>query len=269
MARPVPEILDTEVAVIGGGIVGLGIAFEARRAGHAVTVIDPEPVGGATFAAAGMLAPVSELHYQEEDLLELMLASAARWPDFVEPLLAPGFPDTGFRTTPTLVLGADAADRAALADLRDVQLRHGLGVEQLGTRAARAAEPLVGPHISCAYRVAQDHQVDPRGVAAAILAFLGEDVLVRSAAVGLLHEKAGDTQSTVTGVVLADGREVRAPLDLQVTADLQAPAERVREQARLLDLVGHVLEDVVAPAVDVHEAVEGDIPAGMAGCHLG
>ena len=62
-----------------------------------------------------------------------------------------------------------------------------------------------------------------------------------------------------------DGCEVRAALDLQVAADLQAPAERVREQARPLDLVGHVLEDAVAPAVNVHEAVEGDIPAGMAG----
>ncbi len=29
-----------------------------------------------------MLAPVSELHYQEEDLLELMLESSRLWPGF-------------------------------------------------------------------------------------------------------------------------------------------------------------------------------------------
>jgi hypothetical protein len=29
-----------------------------------------------------MLAPVSELHYQEEDLLELMLESSGLWPAF-------------------------------------------------------------------------------------------------------------------------------------------------------------------------------------------
>lgn len=210
MARTVPENPTTEVAVIGGGIVGLGIALEARRAGHTVTIIDPDPGNGASFAAAGMLAPVSELHYQEEELLDLTLASAARWPDFAAPLLASGLPDIGLCTTPTLVLGADAADRAALADLRDVQLAHGLDVAQLSIREARAAEPLVGPHISCAYLMAQDHQVDPRGVVAAIREVLGEDAVVRSAAVGLLHEDPSDTHSRVTGVVLADGRRITA-----------------------------------------------------------
>ncbi|MGO4385698.1 glycine oxidase ThiO [Specibacter sp. RAF43] len=221
MARTVPEIISTDVAVIGGGIVGLGIAWEAQCAGHAVTVIDPAPASGATFAAAGMLAPVSELHYQEEDLLELTLASAARWPEFVAPLMAAGHADTGFLTTPTLVLGADAADRTALANLRDVQLRHGLDVAQLTIREARAQEPLVGPHICAAYRVAADHQVDPRGVATAIRVQLNvvaaergrlreEQTSIRRNAVGLVHQDPADTHSAVTGVLLEDGREVHA-----------------------------------------------------------
>ena len=240
MAPSVPENFAREkratgVAVIGGGIVGLGIAWEAQRAGRAVTVIDPAPATGATFAAAGMLAPVSELHYQEEELLELALASAARWPGFAASLAGAGVRDTGFRTTATLVLGADAADRRALADLRDVQLRHGLDVEVLGIKEARAQEPLVGPHISCAYRIAADHQVDPRGTAAAIRARLagvaaarGEaDPFIMEAAAGLLwdggagtggrhpgaqHPGGGwaDWQGRVVGVVLHDGTEIRA-----------------------------------------------------------
>lgn len=233
MARTVPEIITTEVAVIGGGIVGLGIAWEAQRSGRAVTVIDPAPAAGATFAAAGMLAPVSELHYQEDGLLELALASAARWPEFVAPLVAAGHADTGFRTTPTLVLGADAADRVALADLRDVQLRHGLDVEQLAIRAARAAEPMVGPNISAAYRIARDHQVDPRGVATAIRVQLNvvaadrgrlreEQTSIRRNAVSLLHDDPANTRSQVTGVLLEDGREVRA-LEVVVANGLGAP----------------------------------------------
>ncbi|WP_125609693.1 glycine oxidase ThiO [Specibacter cremeus] len=216
-----PETITTDVAVIGGGIVGLGIAWEAQRAGHAVTVIDPTPGTGATFAAAGMLAPVSELHYQEDDLLGLTLASAARWPEFVAPLVAAGHADTGFRTTPTLVLGADAADRRALADLCDVQLAHGLEVEQLTIRQARQDEPMIGPHISAAYRINQDHQVDPRGVATAIRVQLNveaaaagrlreEQTSIRRAAVDLLHEDLLDSGSRVTGVLLEDGRQVRA-----------------------------------------------------------
>lgn len=211
-----------DVAVIGGGIVGLGIAWEAQRSGRRVTVIDPEPASGATFAAAGMLAAISELHYQEQPLLELMLASAALWPGLLASLDAPGLPDTGFRTTPTLVLGADAADRQALADLRAVQLRHGLDVEQLSIRAARAAEPLLSPQLSCALRVAADHQLDPRATAAAFRRRLAEvaasrgageaaEMFVEQRATGLLWGAAGTTaHARITGVVLADGREVHA-----------------------------------------------------------
>ena len=79
-------VIEADVAVIGGGVVGHGIAWEARRSGRSVVLIDQAPGSGASWAAAGMLAPVSELHYQEEGLLELMLESSARWPGFAATL---------------------------------------------------------------------------------------------------------------------------------------------------------------------------------------
>ena len=75
-----------DVAVIGGGIIGLGIAWEAIRRGHSVALVDPDPATGATQAAAGMIAPASELHYREEHLLELTVDSACRYPDFLSSL---------------------------------------------------------------------------------------------------------------------------------------------------------------------------------------
>lgn len=162
--------LQTDVAVIGGGVIGHGIAWEARRSGRSVVVIDDAPGSGASWAAAGMLAPVSELHYQEEDLLELMLESSALWPAFAAGLEDPaGKAPTGYRTTATLALGADAADRRALADLREVQLSNGLAVEPLLLREARSREPLLSPGISCAFDIPADHQVDPRKIAERIL----------------------------------------------------------------------------------------------------
>ena len=165
------EAIHADVAVIGGGVVGLGIAHQARKLGYSVAVIDPAPATGATFAAAGMLAPVSELHYQEEDLLELMLESSRLWPAFVDGL-SDGGNATGYRTTPTLAVGADAADRRALADLRTVQLAAGLKVEPLSVRTARDREPLLSPQISCAFDIPADHQVDPRKLAEHLLAAL-------------------------------------------------------------------------------------------------
>ncbi|GAB5079284.1 glycine oxidase ThiO [Arthrobacter sp. AD-310] len=151
-----------DVAVIGGGVVGHAIAWEARRSGRSVVLIDDAPGSGASWAAAGMLAPVSELHYQEEDLLDLMLASSARWPRFAADLAAASGESSGYLTTPTIAVGADAADRRALMDLRAVQQASGLSVEPLTVREARRREPLLSPAVACALDTPADHQVDPR-----------------------------------------------------------------------------------------------------------
>ncbi|PNI10186.1 glycine oxidase ThiO [Arthrobacter sp. AFG7.2] len=161
--RPAPgSTLTADVAVIGGGIIGHSIAWEAKRSGRSVAVIDDAPGSGASWAAAGMLAPVSELHYQEEELLELMLEASGRWPGFAADLAAAAALDPGYITTPTLAVGADAADRRALLDLRAVQQANGLTVEPLTIRDARRREPLLSPGIACALDTPADHQVDPR-----------------------------------------------------------------------------------------------------------
>ncbi|MCH6469558.1 glycine oxidase ThiO [Sinomonas terrae] len=190
-----------DVAVIGGGVVGLGIAWEAARSGRHVVVVDPAPGSGASFAAAGMLAAVSEYHYQEEELLGLMIASAEYWPEFASPLAV----EAGYLRTPTLCIAADAADRQALADLRRVQEHYGLDVRSLSVREARQLEPLLAPGISGAFEIAADHQVDPRRLLSALLSRLGEERVVRERARGLLWEGG-----RVVGVRLATGRELRA-----------------------------------------------------------
>lgn len=190
-----------DVAVIGGGVVGLGIAWEMARSGRHVVVIDPAPGTGASFAAAGMLAAVSEYHYQEEDLLGLMLASARRWPEFAEPLAA----EAGYLRTPTLCIAADGADRQALADLRAVQEAHGLAVNPLTVREVRSREPMLSPGIVGAFEIAADHQVDPRRLVAALLARIGTERLVRRRAQALVWDGP-----RVAGVRLDDGSELRA-----------------------------------------------------------
>ncbi|WP_235563327.1 glycine oxidase ThiO [Arthrobacter sp. Soil782] len=189
-----------DVAVIGGGIIGLGIAWEAIRRGHSVALVDPDPATGATQAAAGMIAPASELHYREEHLLELTVDSACRYPEFLSSLAWTGI-DPGYRKTGTLVLAIDGADRTALADLRDVQTHHSLSVEQVSLREARRSEPMIGPAATAAFSAPDDHQVDPRKLAAALLAALGErGRLVRARASGLEYDGR-----RVTGAILEDG----------------------------------------------------------------
>ena len=97
-----------DVAVVGGGAIGLACAWRAQQRGARVVVLDAgEP--GAWNVAAGMLAPVSEAEFGERELLELGLESARRYADFCAEL-----DDPGYRTTGTMVVARDRDEAEAL-----------------------------------------------------------------------------------------------------------------------------------------------------------
>ncbi len=89
----------SDVVVVGGGVIGLTVAWRLAVSGRAVTLVDPEPGRGASWAAAGMLAPVAEAHFGEEKLAAPHLVGAARaWPTFAGELESASDLSIGFRT---------------------------------------------------------------------------------------------------------------------------------------------------------------------------
>ncbi|MCC9308772.1 glycine oxidase ThiO [Kitasatospora sp. RB6PN24] len=158
-----------DVLVIGGGVIGLAVAWRARRRGLSVTVVDPAPGGGAARVAAGMLAPVTELQYGEEPLLHLGIASNARYADFCAELTAATGLDTGYRATGTLAVALDADDKAELSELHAFHQRLGLDSRWLTGREARKLEPMLAPGVRGGLHVADDHQVDGRRLSTALL----------------------------------------------------------------------------------------------------
>jgi glycine oxidase len=192
----------TDVVVVGGGVIGLAIAWRAASAGMTVTVVDETPGQGASWAAAGMLAPVTEVHYGERPLLALNLAAADRWPAFAgEVEEASGHP-VGYRPGGTLAVARDADDNAALEDLYQFQLRCGLQVTRLRSRECRQLEPGLAPSIRGGVLAAGDHQVDNRALVEALL------IACRRSGVRLLEGRVAELTvegDRVTGVVLAGG----------------------------------------------------------------
>lgn len=158
-----------DVVVVGGGVIGLAIAWRAALGGLATTVLDPAPGMGASHHGAGMLAPVTEVHYGEEDLLRLNLASALRYPSFVEELEESSGTTVGYRATGTLAVAFDADDKAALDDLHGYQAALGLGSQPLTARECRGLEPYLSTAVRGGLLVEADHQVDPRRLVAALL----------------------------------------------------------------------------------------------------
>ncbi|QYX80723.1 glycine oxidase ThiO [Streptomyces akebiae] len=160
----------SDVLVVGGGIIGLVTAWRSAQRGFATAVVDPEPGGGAARVAAGMLAAVTELHYGEETLLGLNLESARRYPDFAAELTETTGLGLGYRRSGTLAVALDADDRAHLRELHALQRRSGLDSEWLSGRECRRLEPMLAPGVRGGLRVDGDHQVDPRRLAAALVA---------------------------------------------------------------------------------------------------
>ena len=159
-----------DVLVVGGGVIGLGIAWRCAQRGLAVAVVDPAPGSGASYTAAGMLAPVTELHYGEQALLRLNLDSADRYPEFAAELAAASKHEVGYRRSGALVAAWDDADLASLRDLRSFGSSLGVATELLTARDLRRREPALASAVAGGLYAPNDHAVDNRRLHTALLA---------------------------------------------------------------------------------------------------
>lgn len=197
----------SDVIVAGGGLIGMSVAWRCAQRQLSVTVVDPVPGGGASFAAAGMLAPVSEVAFGEGALLELCRSSLARFPDFVREVEDVVGHDLGLRTAGTLVVGFDADDMRALDDLHTYHEELGLGVQRLTPGQARRTEPALTTRLRGALAVNGDHSIDARALHAALMAAAEkEGVQILRSSIAALRTDG----SRADGVVLTDGTELTA-----------------------------------------------------------
>jgi glycine oxidase len=241
-ASPRPERTPErtpDVVVIGGGAIGLGSAWRLAQRGLDVVLVDPQPGGGASGVAAGMLAPVTEARLGELDLLRLGLASWERWPAFVAEVEGASGRSVGYRSDGTVVVALDADDRAALADLVDRQRSLGLDVEDLQAREVRALEPALAPGVRRGALAAGERSVDPAAlVGALVVAAERAGVRFRHDHVAALLSVPGRTTGAGTNGAENGGADTVAAAD-PAGADLVAAAAELGERRAVgVELVG-------------------------------
>ena len=198
-APQVPPRVD--VAVVGGGVVGLSVGWRLARRGLAVAVFDAASAGGGTSSAAtGMLAAEAEHEPGGDTLLELCRESLALWPSFRDALEADAGASIDYWEKGTLIVavGRDEVDR--LRARHGLQVRAGLDARWMGASAVLDLEPGLRPNVGGGIFCPGDHQVDPRLTVAALrAAFLARGgLLVEAAAADRLDMSGG----AVTGVVV-------------------------------------------------------------------
>ena len=236
-----------DVVVVGGGVVGLSCAWRAAQRGLRVVVCDPSPGAGASHVAAGMLAPVTELHPGEEVLLRLNLEAARGYAAFAAEVAEAAGSGVGYRPCGTVAVAFDPSDRAVLAEARDLQRSLGLESEPLTARECRRLEPLLSPEVTGGLLVGGDHQVDNRRLVAA-LRTAAERAGVRFAAARAAVRVTG---GRVSGVELPDGRVLAADAVVLTAgagaADVAGVPAEVRPPVR--PVKGQILRLRVPPAL--------------------
>lgn len=194
-----------KTAVIGAGILGLATAVRLKRRGHDITVFDPEPALGASYAAAGMLAPVAEVQFGQDGLLPTMQKALEEYPEFLKMLgVAPEA--VGFETAGTLLVAADSGDREHLERMERAYAARGLTFNHLPGSGLARLESGLAPGLAAGAEIPGDLRIDPRRLMEVMLGALESSPVVRQRVTRI----AGATVET------ADGRQ--HPFDTTVVA---------------------------------------------------
>jgi glycine oxidase len=162
--------MPVQVQVVGGGVIGLACAWHLSRNGHAVSLVAPAPGrDGASWVAAGMLAPVTEAQFGESTLTALLVEGAHQWPAFASALEQAAGRPVGYDSTGTVTVALDASDRASLDDLLSYQHALGLAADRRTASECRRLVPALSPAVRGGIEVPGDHAVDNRALLAALV----------------------------------------------------------------------------------------------------
>lgn len=225
-----------DIAIIGGGVIGLSLGRALTDEGVSVAIVDAgASIPPATNAAAGMLAPSFEIGHGPSDAIDEALyafsaASLDVWPEFVRKLEDETGVDVDWRKDGILGVALDEARAEALRRDAAFLNARGAGVEMLSGDEARRLEPGLSDDVAAALHAPRDAQVDPRLVLSALRmsferrsgAFVDERVLqCAPGGAGFRLTLAGGEEVEAARLVLASGAASSGLID-------RAPALPVR-----------------------------------------
>jgi glycine oxidase len=183
-----------KILIIGAGVAGLGIGWRLLQAGCTVTVLDrAQPAGGASWAAAGMLAVTAELEDAAEPEIVLALNANHMWPDFAAELEAASGRSIAFARSGSLLL---ADDGPALEVLR---ARTNEGLRMLDADGIRAIVPMLNPMAGALWAPGEAN-VDSRllGEALAVAFLKAGGTLIPNEAAVTIERRGGSATAILT-----------------------------------------------------------------------
>jgi glycine oxidase len=247
---------QADVLVVGGGIIGLALGWRLAERGRRVTVVERDRAGrGASYAAAGMLAPAVEIQFEETELYALGRASLRRWPAFARDLERASGHDVGYRDEGTLVVADDRDAAEALRRLYRFQQSHGVPVEWLTGREALEIEPFLSPKLAAAVWSPEDHQVDNRRVVDALREAIAQapTATLREGATVRAVEPHADAPAVVTD----DGERIEASAVVLAAGAWLRGIDGIEPKPPVRPVKGQMLALRLAAPFDLRHVVRG------------
>lgn len=194
----------TDIVIIGGGIIGCAIAYNLRKSGADVTVVERGEIGSqASSAAAGLLAPLGPLS-GPGPFADLLLSSFAMFPTLVPELEDASGIHLEYEQAGALRTVRNPKRILNLKKRMESWKNFGLEMHWLTGDEARRQEPLLSPEISAAIYVPEESQIQaPQLVKAFSVAAdnLGAHIHSNEEVIDLQRD-----QDKVTGVLTTQGQ---------------------------------------------------------------
>lgn len=191
----------TDVAIVGGGLIGAWTAFFLARRGRRVTLLEKGVVGA---QSSGVNFGNLRLQGRFPGQYPLSLRSQALWEDF-DTLIGE---DCEFEQTGHLYLAYDAEEQAKLEGYAKVSESHGLAIERVGPADLRRRWPWLGERAVAATFSARDATANPRLATPAVAraaARLGATILENARVTAVKREGDGFSLTLADGDRLSSG----------------------------------------------------------------
>jgi len=155
--------MNSEILIIGAGIIGLSLARELHKNGaKKITILEKGGVGKeASFAAAGMLAPQAEAD-EADEFFRFCCDSRDLYPDLAQKLLEETGIDIELDQSGTLYAAFTEEDVAEIRERYKWQKDTGLEVKHLTAQDTHKLEPFISPDSLESLFFPKDWQVENR-----------------------------------------------------------------------------------------------------------
>jgi len=154
------DVMETDIAIIGGGLMGTAAALALRRQQRSVILLEQ---GWCGAQASGVNYGGVRRQGRPASQLPLTQRAHALWQQLPQIIGTDG----EYRPCGHLKLARDAGDMQELLRYREMAASHGLELELLDASALRQRYPWIGQHAYGASLCAADGHANPRLVAAA------------------------------------------------------------------------------------------------------